>query len=111
AVITVPTNFGEKQREALTKAANDAGVEVLQLISEPVASILAYDARPEATIEDKVVVVADLGGTRSDVTVVASRSGMYTILSAVHDYEFAGAHLDQVLMDHFAKEFMKQYNT
>ena len=111
AVITVPTNFGEKQREALTKAANDAGIEVLQLISEPVASILAYDARPEATVEDKVVVVADLGGTRSDITVVASRSGMYTILSTVHDYEFAGVHLDQVLMDHFAKEFMKQYNT
>lgn len=110
AVITVPTNFGDKQREALTKAANDAGVEVLQLISEPVASILAYDARPEATVEDKIVVVADLGGTRSDVAVVASRSGMYTLLSTVHDYEFAGAHLDQVLMDHFAKEFMKQHN-
>lgn len=110
AVITIPTNFGDKQREALTKAANDAGVEVLQFISEPVASILAYDARPEATVEDKIVVVADLGGTRSDIAVVASRSGMYTLLSTVHDYEFAGAHLDQVLMDHFAKDFMKQHN-
>ncbi|MBE3112074.1 MAG: Hsp70 family protein, partial [Acidobacteria bacterium] len=110
AVITIPTNFGDKQREALTKAANDAGVEVLQLISEPVASILAYDARPEATVEDKIVVVADLGGTRSDITVVASRSGMYTLLSTVHDYEFAGAHLDQVLMDHFAKDFFRFHN-
>lgn len=109
-MITIPTNFGDKQREALTKAANDAGIEVLQFISEPVASILAYDARPEATVEDKIVVVADLGGTRSDIAVVASRSGMYTVLSTVHDYEFAGAQLDQVLMDHFAKEFMKQYN-
>jgi molecular chaperone DnaK (HSP70) len=34
AVITVPTNFSEKQKAALTKAANDAGLEVLQLISE-----------------------------------------------------------------------------
>lgn len=110
AVITIPTNFGDKQREALTKAANDAGIEILQFISEPVASILAYDARPEATVEDKIVVVADLGGTRSDIAVVASRSGMYTLLSTVHDYEFAGVHLDQVLMDHFAKDFMKQHN-
>jgi molecular chaperone DnaK (HSP70) len=46
AVITVPTNFGEKQKVALTKAANDAGLEVLQLISEPIASLLAYDAEP-----------------------------------------------------------------
>ncbi|KAI4868069.1 HSP70-domain-containing protein [Hypoxylon rubiginosum] len=108
AVITVPTNFTEAQREALIQAANDAELEVLQLVNEPVASVLAYDARPEAKLEDKIVVVADLGGTRSDVAVVASRGGLYTILATAHDYEFAGVHLDNVLMDHFAKEFMKK---
>ncbi|KAI8627961.1 putative ribosome-associated complex subunit SSZ1 [Xylariaceae sp. FL1651] len=108
AVVTVPTNFGEKQREALIKAANDADLEVLQLINEPIASVLAYDARPEAKVEDKIIVVADLGGTRSDVAVVASRGGLYTLLATAHDYEFAGVHLDKVLMDHFAKEFMKK---
>jgi molecular chaperone DnaK (HSP70) len=111
AVITVPTNFGEKQREALTKAAKDADLEILQLISDPVAAILAYDARPEATIEDKVIVVADLGGTRSDVAVVASRGGMYTILATAHDYDYAGVHLDNALMEYFAKEFIKKHNT
>ena len=109
AVITVPTNFNDKQREALTAAANAAGIEVLQLISEPTAAVLAYDARPEAQVSDKIVVVADLGGTRSDVAVLASRGGMYTILATAHDYEFAGAALDKVLMDHFAKEFMKRH--
>lgn len=108
-VITVPTNFNDKQREALTKAANAAGLEVLQLISDPVAALLAYDARKEAVISDKIVVVADLGATRSDVTVIASRGGMYTILATVHDYDFAGVHLDNALMDHFAKEFMKKH--
>ncbi|ROT34753.1 hsp70-like protein [Sodiomyces alkalinus F11] len=111
AVITVPTDFTDKQKAALIKAANDADLEVLQLIAEPVAAILAYDARPEATVEDKIVVVADLGDTRSDVAVVASRGGMYTILATSHDYEFAGCHLDQVLIDHFAKEFIKKHNT
>lgn len=110
AVITVPTNFSDKQKEALNKAAKDADLEVLQFIHEPVAALLAYDARPEAHISDKIVVVADLGGTRSDVAVVASRGGMYTILATAHDFEFAGTHLDQVLMDHFAKEFIK-WNT
>ncbi|KAH8169773.1 hsp70 protein [Sarocladium implicatum] len=110
AVITVPTNFSEQQREALTKAARDADIEILQLVSDPVAAVLAYDARPEAEIKDKVIVVADLGGTRSDVAVVASRGGMYTVLATAHDYEFAGVHLDNVLMDHFAKEFMKKHN-
>ncbi|KAK3365184.1 HSP70-domain-containing protein [Lasiosphaeria ovina] len=109
AVITVPTNFTDKQKAALVAAANAADLEVLQLISEPVAAVLAYDARPEVEIKDKIVVVAELGGTRSDVAVVASRGGLYTILATAHDYEFAGAALDKILIDHFAKEFMKRH--
>lgn len=109
AVVAVPTNFGEKQRDALIKAARDADLEILQLINEPISSVLAYDARPEVKLEDKIIVVADLGGTRSDVAVVASRGGLYTLLATAHDYEFAGSQLDKVLMDHFAKEFMKKH--
>lgn len=115
AVITVPTNFSDAQKAALTKAAADADLEILQMVSDPVAAVLAYDARPEAIAEagaqDKIVVVADLGGTRSDVAVVASRGGMYTILATAHDYEFAGFALDKALMEHFAKEFIKKHKT
>lgn len=79
------------------------------------ASVLAYDARPESLVEagvkDKIVVVADLGGTRSDVAVIASRGGMYTVLATAHDYEFAGFALDKVLIEHFAKEFIKKHKT
>ncbi|KAJ5095626.1 hypothetical protein NUU61_004982 [Penicillium alfredii] len=111
AVITVPTDFTDAQREALVASAKEAGIEVLQLIHEPVAAVMAYDARPEATVTDKLVVVADLGGTRSDVAVVASRGGMYTILATAHDYELGGATLDQIIIDHFAKEFIKKHKT
>ena len=72
---------------------------------------MAYDARPEATVTDKLVVVADFGGTRSDVAVVACRGGMYTILATAHDYELGGASLDKIIIDHFAKEFMKKHKT
>ncbi|KAL8915935.1 MAG: hypothetical protein Q9208_008777 [Pyrenodesmia sp. 3 TL-2023] len=108
AVVTIPTNFTDAQKQALSKAASAAGVDVLQFISEPVSAVLAYDARPESKLSDKVIVVADLGGTRSDVAVIASRGGMYSILSTSHDYETGGVQLDQVLIDHFAKEFLKK---
>jgi molecular chaperone DnaK (HSP70) len=111
AVITVPTNFSDSQKEALRAAAKDAGIEVLQFIHEPTAAVLAYDARPGAQLADKVVVVADLGGTRADVAVVASRGGIYTILATVHDYDISGFKLDQVLIDHFAKEFIKKHKS
>ncbi|CAI7598254.1 Ribosome-associated complex subunit SSZ1 [Penicillium manginii] len=109
AVITVPTNFADAQREALVASAKAAGIDVLQLIHEPVAAVMAYDARPEATVTDKLTVVADLGGTRSDVAVVACRGGIYTILATAHDYELGGASLDQIIIDHFAKEFLKKH--
>ncbi|KAI9846019.1 MAG: Hsp70 protein that interacts with Zuo1p [Thelocarpon superellum] len=111
AVITVPTDFTDTQRQALIEAAKVADIDVLQFISEPVAAVLAYDARPDAKIADKVVVVADLGGTRSDVAVIASRGGIYTILATAHDYALGGAQLDQVLIDFFAKEFIKKHKT
>jgi molecular chaperone DnaK (HSP70) len=109
AVITVPTNFSGAQKDALSKAAEAAGIEVLQFISEPVAAVLAYDARPGATTSDKVVVVADFGGTRSDIAVIASRGGIYTVLATAHDWDVSGSKLDEKLMEFFAKEFMKKH--
>lgn len=111
AVISVPTNFTKEQRDALAQAAKAADVEVLQMISEPTAAVLAYDARPEAEMKDRIIVVADMGGTRTDIAIIASRGGMYSVLATTHDYETAGVQLDQLLVDHFAKEFMKKNKT
>lgn len=111
AVVTVPTNFSDKHKAALSEAAKEAGIEVLQFINEPAAAILAYDARPDTKLEDKIVVVVDIGGIRSDIAVIASRGGMYSILATAHDYDVSGAQLDQVLIDYFAKEFMKKHKT
>jgi molecular chaperone DnaK (HSP70) len=108
AVVTVPTNFSTAQKDALAEAAKKADIEILQFIHEPVAAVLAYDARVTSEPTDKIVVVVDLGGIRSDVTVIASRGGMYTILAATHDYDVSGAQLDKVLIDYFAKEFLKK---
>jgi molecular chaperone DnaK (HSP70) len=107
----VPTNFTDAQKDALKAAAKDAGLEVLQFIHEPTAAVLAYDARPGAQLADKIVVVADLGGTRSDIAVIASRGGIYTILATMHDYDVSGFKLDQVLIDYFAKEFIKKHKS
>ena len=109
AVITIPTNASDAQKEALSRAAENANVKVLQFIAEPIAALMAYDIR--GNHEDKIVVVADLGGIRSDVAVIASRGGMYSLLGAAHDYELGGVKLDQVLVDHFAKEFLKKHKT
>lgn len=109
AVVAIPTDASEAQKEALAKAADNASVNILQFIAEPVAALMAYNARGNHA--DKIVIVADLGGNRSDAAVIASRGGMYSILAAAHDYELGGVKLDQVLVDHFAKEFIKKHKT
>ena len=110
AVIAIPTDTTDEQKIALGKAAEDAQVEILQFIAEPIAALVAYDTRLSEA-EDKIIVVADFGGTRSDVAVVASRGGLYSILATSHDYELGGTKLDMVLGDHFSKEFMKKHKT
>ena len=116
AVITIPSDFSEESRKALETAAKGAGIEVLQVIPEPVSALLAHDAKVQqnaegSTQQDKIVLVADLGGTRSDVAVVASRGGMYTTLATAHDYELGGSSLDKVLIEYAAKEFLKKNKT
>ncbi|KAK0270358.1 Hsp70 protein that interacts with Zuo1p [Friedmanniomyces endolithicus] len=114
AVITVPSDFADAQKTALSESASKAGIEVLQFITEPISALLAYDAKQQAAESgshaphDKIVVVADLGGTRSDVAVVASRGGIYTTLATAHDYELGGSSLDKILIEHAAKEFQKK---
>ncbi|KAL6242116.1 Hsp70 protein that interacts with Zuo1p [Rhinocladiella similis] len=111
AVVAVPSDTSEEQKAALTKAAAAINVAILQFIPEPIAALLAYDSRSFDTATDKTVVVADFGGNRSDVAVIASRGGMYSILATAHDYELGGSQLDQVLVDHFAKEFEKKHKS
>ena len=43
---------------------------------------------------DRILLVVDIGGTRSDMAVIAIRGGRYTILAITHDYELGGIHLD-----------------
>lgn len=111
AVVAVPTDFSDAQKDAVVEAAKNAGIEVLQLVAEPVAALLASDRKLASADRpaDKIAVVADFGGTRSDVAVIAVRGGMYSILATTHDYNLGGNSLDDVLIEHFAKEFMKKH--
>jgi len=42
AVITVPANFDDGQRQATKEAASIAGLEVLRIVNEPTAAAIAY---------------------------------------------------------------------
>jgi len=74
-------------------------------------AVLAYAARqtPEEQGVDKNILVANPGGNRCEATVVVSRGGINTILATAHDYGLGGLKFDEVLVDHFSKEFIKKH--
>ena len=70
-VITVPAYFNEDQKKMTQQAAklvNDK-FDVVRIINEPTAAALAYGFTKEK-LEDKKILVFDLGGGTFDVSIV-----------------------------------------
>ncbi|KAI9277068.1 heat shock protein 70 family [Phascolomyces articulosus] len=108
AVLAVPSYFDEQQRKALIEAAEAAGINVLQLVHESAAAVLAYETVLKNANDDKTVVVCDLGGHSFDVTALTVRSGLYSVLATAHDTKLGGSSLDDLLINHFSTEFKKK---
>lgn len=108
-VMTVPTDFTDSQKEALSSVASSVGLKIVQFISEPSAALLAHLSAEEKLSEDKVYVVADFGGIRSDAAVISVRGGILTVLATAHNHNLGGDQIDEALGEFFAKEFEKKY--
>ena len=94
AVVTVPAYFGLAEREATFQAGRIAGLEVLELLDEPVAAALHYGL---GTRGQRTVLVYDLGGGTFDTTVLEVRDGSVTVLATDGDHSLGGADVDDRL--------------
>jgi molecular chaperone DnaK len=96
AVITVPAYFGTREREATYQAGVIAGLDVLELLDEPVAAAAHYGLTAGA---DQTVLVYDLGGGTFDTTVLRIAGGAVTVLATDGHHLLGGADIDQRLLD------------
>jgi molecular chaperone DnaK len=97
AVISVPAYFNEGQRQKTKKAAEQAGLVVERMISEPTAAALAYGVDREH--QRAKVVVYDLGGGTFDVSVLDLNAGVFEVLATHGDTRLGGDDIDQALVD------------
>ncbi|NXR12810.1 HSP13 protein, partial [Semnornis frantzii] len=74
AVISVPAEFDERQRNCTVKAANLAGLNILRVINEPTAAAMAYGLHKADVFN---VLVVDLGGGTLDVSLLNKQGGMF----------------------------------
>jgi heat shock 70kDa protein 4 len=110
-VISVPGWFTDVQRRSILDAAEVSGLNCLRLMNDTTASALGYGITKTDLPEDKPrnVVFVDIGHSSYNVAIVSYLKGQLTIRSTAYDRHFGGRDFDQLLVNHFAKEFKEKY--
>lgn len=102
-VITVPAYFGLLERDATRNAGRIAGLDVVEVVPEPVAAALQYDLDGETT---RTVLVYDLGGGTFDTTVIRIDADAVEVLCTDGDQQLGGADWDARLVQYLVDEFV-----
>src|SRR6266702_4190966 len=109
AVITVPADFNDSQRQATKDAGRIAGLEVKRIINEPTAAALAFGLDKKEG--DRKIAVYDLGGGTFDISIIeiAEVEGehQFEVLSTNGDTFLGGEDFDQRLIEYLCDEFRK----
>ena len=107
-VLAVPTHFGAVRREQMQHAVEIAGLDLVGLVDESVASTVAYYDGVVPT-ETETVVVVDLGAGMLDVAALKIGDGALTILSSNGDPRLGGIDFDEVLVDLIGEGLVATY--
>jgi molecular chaperone DnaK len=127
AVITVPAYFGDEERRATVLAGTYAGLDVVEVLSEPIAAALAYgfgrlDGAPTGSKEagskkagskragskagpSETVLVYDLGGGTFDATVIELADRRISVLAVEGDHQLGGTDWDERIALHLSRRF------
>uniref|UniRef100_A0A4W3JFP5 Heat shock protein 70 family, member 13 n=1 Tax=Callorhinchus milii TaxID=7868 RepID=A0A4W3JFP5_CALMI len=95
AVISVPADFDERQRNYTVRAAKMAGLDVLRVINEPTAAAMAYGLHKAEVFN---VLVVDLGGGTLDVSLLIKQGGMFLTRAMAGNNQLGGQDFNQRLL-------------
>jgi len=107
-VITVPAYFGLLEREATRKAGQIAGLNVLDLIAEPVAAAVNYQVLGHDT-GVRHIFIYDLGGGTFDTTVIRIDGNDIQVICTDGDHHLGGADWDNTVAEFLLRGFAEQY--
>lgn len=105
-VITCPAYFGIAERTATENAGKMASLNVLEIINEPTAAALCYGSL--RGVDDKVILVYDLGGGTFDVTIIRVTPKEIVAIATDGDHQLGGKDWDAALISHLQDEFCEQ---
>ena len=116
-VITVPYAYGKKYRKRLEEAANNAGLNVIRLIEEPVAAAISYGlfgSEIENNKKEKIAVF-DLGGGTFDITIFNfeksdTQHAKIEVLNTDGVEKLGGKNIDELLSKKFMEYLKVEYS-
>lgn len=106
AVITCPAWFDNAAREATKLAGEMCGLNVLRIINEPTAAILASNI-PTSSKEQKVM-VADIGCGTTDFSVCDISDGVVEVLASKGDVFLGGSDFDNAIAEWLIENFKNE---
>lgn len=114
AVITVPAQFSELQRQATVEAGLKAGLKRVDIINEPVAAALCYVLGTEGLwftelADEQRILVYDLGGGTFDLSVVRYHKNEVRVIASAGDLNLGGIDWNKTLQDAIAGQFAREF--
>ena len=97
AVITVPAFFSDAAKSATKQAGELAGLNVLRIISEPTAALLASNIDKK---KDGKYLVVDFGGSTLDFSVADVSDNVVEILASYGDVYLGGSDIDKLISNY-----------
>ena len=108
-LITVPANFGIAERAATRRAGELAGLNVLDVLDEPVAAAVHYTAVNGPAAAPRLALMCDLGGGTFDTTVIRLAGSDVTVICTDGDARLGGADWDKAIADVLLGEFEREH--
>ena len=105
AVITVPAYFNDNQRQATRDAGKIAGLNVLQVLNEPVAASIAYGLN--RLEEPTKILVFDMGAGTLDVSILEVDNNFFEVLCTTGDTNLGGINVDEIIFQMLLGEIKK----
>ena len=105
AVITVPIYYNNEQREIIIKAAKSVGLEIIKIISEPIACAIACN---QFSIKEKKVLIFYFGNGTLNISIIKIKENEYFILASCGEEYFSEDDFNEKLEKYIIEEIKKK---
>jgi molecular chaperone DnaK len=102
AVITVPSNFNDMQRELIRSCFNAVSINVIRIINEPSAAALAYGLNTSGQGSEKILVI-DTGGGTMDFTILEKTDLFFEVIHSEGLNDLGGNNFTDIILNDMKK--------